>query len=115
MIVKELLNLDGINALYLDDDVADELIHEVAVSELMSDVLTMEHDNLLLITGLCTDQAIRTADIMGAVAVIVTQGKLVTENMLKISSESGISIFNTELQNFDVCHLLCASGEFSKR
>lgn len=112
MIVKELLEFSGILSLNSIDEVADEKINEVAVSELMSDVLTMEHENMLLITGLCTDQAIRTADIMGAVAIIVTQGKQVTDTMLKIANESGMALFRTDLQNFDVCQLLCRTGDF---
>lgn len=111
MIVKELLDLKGLESISLGD-VAHEEIHEVAVSELMSDVLTMEHDNLLLVTGLCTDQAIRTADIMGAVAIIVTQGKQVTDSMKNIAEDSGMALFCTELQNFDVCQVLCGTGEF---
>lgn len=96
------------------DDFADVEIHEAAVSELMSDVLTMEHDNLLLITGLCTDQAIRTADIMGAVAVIITQGKQVSPGMIRIAEESGIALFRTQLQNFNVCQILCGIGGFQQ-
>ncbi len=96
------------------EDFADVEIHEAAVSELMSDVLTMEHDNLLLITGLCTDQAIRTADIMGAVAVIITQGKQVSAGMIRIAEESGIALFRTDLQNFNVCQILCGSEEFKQ-
>lgn len=112
MLVKDLLSFSEITPVMVTDDSAGLEIHDAAVSELMSDVLTMEHDNLLLITGLCTDQAIRTADIMGAVAVIITQGKHVSESMKKIAHESGISLFKTDLQNFSMCQLLCGSGKF---
>jgi len=112
MRVQDLANYQEFSPLISFEECADVEIHEAAVSELMSDVLTMEHDNLLLITGLCTDQAIRTADIMGAVAIIITQGKQVTPSMIRIAEESGIALFRTDLQNFSVCQLLCGSGEF---
>ncbi len=114
MIVKDLQMFSDLTTLYIDDRIELESINEVAVSELMSDVLTMEHDNLLLVTGLCTDQAIRTADIMGAVAVVVTQNKRVTGSMLAIAKDSGMGLFATDLQNFDMCQKLCETGEFSK-
>lgn len=112
MRIRDLAEFTDFIPLISFDECADVEIHEAAVSELMSDVLTMEHDNLLLITGLCTDQAIRTADIMGAVAIIITQGKQVTASMIRIAEESGMALFRTDLQNFSVCQILCGSGKF---
>ena len=114
MLVKELQKFSMLTTLSMNDEIAEEPIEEVAVSELMSDVLTMEHENLLLVTGLCTDQAIRTAEIMGAVAVLITQGKKVTDTMRSIAEESGMALFSTSLQNFEMCQILCESKAFSK-
>ncbi len=114
MIVKELQKFSVITTIRMNDKIAQEPIGEVAVSELMSDVLTMEHENLMLITGLCTDQAIRTADIMGAVAILITQGKKVTDSMKEIADDSGMALFSTDLQNFEMCQLLCKSKAFCK-
>lgn len=89
----------------------DEKIEKVIVSELMSDVLTDEDsDNVVLVTGLCTEQAIRTADMIDAPAVVITTGKKITNPMLKIAKDAEISLFSTKLRNYDVCKIL--AGKF---
>lgn len=107
MKVSDLLSLSELHKVVYSDSVANETIEDVMVTELMSDVLTRNTDNLLQVTALCTDQAIRTADIVGAVAVIVTNGKEVTPSMIEIAEESDIALFTTNLRNFKVCSLLC--------
>lgn len=88
-------------------DMLNEKVEKIIVSELMSDVLTDDDaGNVVLVTGLCTEQAIRTADMIDAPAVIVTTGKKITAPMLKIAKEAGISLFSTKLRNYDVCKLL---------
>ena len=85
----------------------DRKVEHVIVSELMSDVLTEDYgESVILITGLCTEQAIRTASVVDAAAVIVTTGKKVTAPMLKIAKDAGISIFCTKLRNYEVCKLI---------
>ncbi len=110
MNVSELQKVDAINTVIASEEVLSDQYEVIAVSELMSDILTMDHDNMLLITALCTDQAIRTADIMGAVAVIVSKDKQITESMKTIARECDIALFSTELCNFELCSLLISSN-----
>ena len=109
MIVSDFLQLEEFKKVVYPESVATEEIADVMVTELMSDVLTRDTENLLQVTALCTDQAIRTADIVGAVAVVITNGKVITENMKKIAEEHEIALFSTPLCNFKVCSLLCQS------
>ena len=84
-----------------------EKIERIIVSELMSDVLTEDDGgNTILVTGLCTEQAIRTASMVDALAVIITTGKKVTPAMLKIAKDADISLFTAKLRNYEVCKLL---------
>ncbi len=107
MNVSELQYIDALTTVYASKEVLAEEIEVIAVSELMSDILTMDHDNMLLITALCTDQAIRTADIMGAVSVIISKGKQITDSMKRIAVECDIALFSTDLRNFELCsHLV---------
>ena len=43
----------------------------VVANDLMSDVLLNDADDILLLTSLASDQAIRTANIVGAMCVVV--------------------------------------------
>ena len=109
MIVSDLLSLNELIKIVFPRPVATKKIADVMVTELMSDVLTRDTENLLQVTALCTDQVIRTADIVGAVAVIITNGKVVTETMIQLAKEYEIALFSTDLRNFKVCSLLCQS------
>lgn len=106
MFVKKLTNIDVLNLVVNCSATMNEEIEHVVVSELMSDVLTMDHENLLLVTGLCTDQVIRTADIVGAVAIIITTGKNITEQMCALAKDAGIALFSTHIRNYEMCAIL---------
>jgi len=106
MTLNDLCTIEEFEQIAINDPL-DEKIERVIVSELMSDVLTDEDsENVVLITGLCTEQAIRTADMIDAPAVVITTGKKITAPMLKIAKDAGISLFSTKLRNYDVCKLL---------
>ncbi len=73
------------------------------VSDLMSDVLLVDGDVDLLITSLATTQAIRTADIVSAIGVIVVNGKAVTADMKVSAKELDVTLLKTKLSSFEVC------------
>lgn len=106
MILNDLCELKEFEQTALSNSL-NEKIERVIVSELMSDVLTDDDiGNVILITGLCTEQAIRTANMIDALAVVITTGKKITAPMLKIAKDAGISLFSTKLRNYEVCKLL---------
>ena len=112
MLIKNLCDFDEFETVELCDS-ADEEIKQIIVSELMSDVLTEDSGgNIILVTGLCTEQAIRTASMVDALAVIITTGKKITASMLKIAKDAGISLFATKLRNYEVCKLF--SGKLTE-
>jgi hypothetical protein len=107
MKMRDLCNLTEFETIDFDESLNDEKIEKIIVSELMSDVLTEDDGgNIILVTGLCTEQAIRTANMVDALAVVITTGKKINPAMLKIAKDAGISIFATKLRNYEVCKLL---------
>ncbi len=54
-------------------------------SDLMSDVLTLEDHDLLLITGLANPQTIRTAEMADIKMIIIARGKEITSGNEAIS------------------------------
>ena len=59
-------------------------------SDLMSDVLTLNADNILLITGLCNIQTIRTAEMANIEVILFARGKQVSEDMVQEAKENDI-------------------------
>jgi hypothetical protein len=61
-------------------------------SDLMSDVLTLDTDNLILITGLVNLQAIRTAEMADIRAIVLVRNKKANQQMIELACENGICI-----------------------
>jgi hypothetical protein len=78
-------------------------IHSVFASDLMSDVLMSDRDEMLLITSLSTEQSIRSAGIVGSEAIIIANRKTVTEGMIELAKEQSIALFCTEFPKYESC------------
>ena len=91
----------------------DKLDHEVEyafASDLMSDVLTVERPNLLLITGLANLQAIRTAEISDISFLVFARNKKVTSEMKKIAEENAMVLIESPLSMFRISGELYIAG-----
>ena len=73
------------------------------VSDLMSDVLTRTEEDFVIITSLNSDQVVRTADMVGAVGIVLVNGKQPQESMKKLAEEHGLTFIHTSLDAFNVC------------
>ena len=56
-------------------------------SDLMSDVLTLDCGDVLLVTGLCNLQTIRTAEMAEVSYILFVRGKKVTPDMLELARD----------------------------
>jgi predicted transcriptional regulator len=79
-------------------------------SDLMSDVLTLEEHDILLITGLANPQTIRTAEMADISLIIIVRGKEVTEEMIELAIENEITVLSSPFSMFKVCGLLYEHG-----
>jgi hypothetical protein len=79
-------------------------------ADLMSDVLAFARQGSLLITGLTTDQTIRTAAIKHLVAVVVIEGKQIGSDMLEAARDESVPLYRTPLSKFEACGLLLQAG-----
>lgn len=92
---------------------ADQLNQEVEMgysSDLMSDVLTLDTDNLILITGLVNLQAIRTAEMADIRAIVFVRNKKATEQMIELALENGMVILESPYSLFKSSGLLFQAG-----
>ena len=83
-------------------------VREIVSSDLMSDVLVNDREISMLITSLATPQALRTADIVNARSVLIVNGKSITDDMVAMARDLGLTLLRTEKASFTVCGLLYA-------
>ena len=93
--------LDG--KLMAGDGNSPRAVGAVVANDLMSDVLLNDADDILLLTSLSSDQAIRTAHIVGAMGVVVHNAKPLSETMLKVAADLGVPLVSSPLAKYDAC------------
>ncbi len=81
----------------------DKQINHVIASDLMSDVLLVDEENMLLITSLASDQTLRTAQIVGAAGVVVVNGKPLPSSMCQVAEELGMTLLTSAFTKYDAC------------
>jgi predicted transcriptional regulator len=75
-------------------------------SDLMSDVLRIDTDNLMLLTGLANMQAIRTAEMADISCIILARGKKATNEMIELAEENEITIIESPYSMFHIAGIL---------
>ncbi len=92
---------------------AERLDEEVEMgysSDLMSDVLTLDTDRFILITGLVNLQAIRTAEMADIRAIVFVRNKKATPQMIDLARENGMCILESSYSLFKSSGLLFQAG-----
>ena len=79
-------------------------------SDLMSDVLTLDSDNLLLVTGLNNLQTIRTSEMSDITYILFVRDKKASDDMKELAEENGITLIECSYSMFWACSLLCNMG-----
>jgi hypothetical protein len=93
-----------------------DLIDQVEVtsacsSDLMSDVLTLEHPHtILLITGLCNLQALRTAEMADIKCILFVRDKHLNLDMIKLGQENEMILMEYSGSMFKTAGLLYEAG-----
>jgi len=79
-------------------------------SDLMSDVLTLQSSNFLLITGLVNIQTIRTAEMADINCIILVRKKKALPEILEIAKQNKIVLIECPYSMFKTCGLLFKAG-----
>jgi len=88
----------------------DREIKKAFSSDLMSDVLTLDEDSILLISGLANIQLIRTAEMADIHVVVLARGKVASSDMVELANENNIVIIQTPRSIFGASGLLYSNG-----
>lgn len=79
-------------------------------SDLMSDVLTRDYEDTVLITGLSNIQAIRTAEMSDIGVVIIARNKEVSDEMIRLAASNNIVLLKSAYSLFRISGLLYEAG-----
>ncbi|MEG1763429.1 MAG: hypothetical protein RR190_05210 [Bacteroidales bacterium] len=85
-------------------------LQHVFASDLMSDVLTLKTDEILLVTGLCNIQTIRTAEMSDVKAILFVRGKKATEEMIELANENEIILMECPYSMYRTSGMLWEAG-----
>ncbi len=98
--------VDG-EALWFPDPAAP--VAGVVVADLMSDVLVDASPGFVLVTGLATVQAVRTAVIADLAAVVFTRGKAVPPEVVELAKEMKVPVVASPRSLFEAAGALYAA------
>jgi predicted transcriptional regulator len=79
-------------------------------SDLMSDILTTDTENLLIITGMANLQLIRTAEMVEARNILIVRNKKATPEMIELANENNMVILETPYSLFRTSGILYEAG-----
>lgn len=79
-------------------------------SDLMSDVLTLDCGDVLLITGLCNLQTIRTAEMAEVSYILFVRGKKATPDMMELARENNMVLLETDHSMYHTAGELYSAG-----
>ncbi len=79
-------------------------------SDLMSDVLTLNTDSLLLITGLANMQTIRTAEMADIRHILFVRNKMPSQEMISLAQQEEMTLILCPKSMFGACALLSNAG-----
>lgn len=96
--------------LTLDGKCLDSEILTAFACDMMSDALAYVDSHTVLLTGLCTLQVLRTAEMLDIPVVVFVRGKQPSEEMLSLARENGTCILCTETTMFQACGVLYEAG-----
>lgn len=85
-------------------------LHKAFSSDLMSDVLTLDEDNILLITGLSNVQSVRTAEMADIGVVLLARNKIASAEMIELAEENGLILLQTPYSIFRTSGILYQNG-----
>jgi predicted transcriptional regulator len=95
---------------YTGDDKLETVVQAACGADLMSDVMAFVKEEVVLLTGLVTIQAIRTAIIMDVSVVVFVRGKKPMQDVVNLARENNIILLSTNLPMFLACGKLYAAG-----
>ena len=117
MNLNELMGLMAAKS-YTPSLMKDKEINFAFCSDLMSDALVIMNsvkdptilEHTILITGLATQQSIRTAEMLDVDVVLLVRGKIPSEKVILLAHEAQVMLLSTETTMFNASGILFEKG-----
>jgi predicted transcriptional regulator len=102
--LAEKLELKSVTALF------DKEISGVYISDMVSDVIANAKPGNLLVTVQIHNNVVAAANLVDISGIVVTQGKLPADDVVKMAEKAEIPIFTTDLNRWQVATKLYEAG-----
>lgn len=109
MTPEDIIELLGATCICGEQELQRTIKHAFA-ADLMSDVLRLNTEDMLLITGMANLQVIRTAEMSEIPFILFVRGKTVTPEMQTLARENNILLLQCKQSMFKVCGELYKAG-----
>ncbi len=109
MTLQDIVRLLNATVIYENQHLQKE-IKKAFAADLMSDVLRLNTENMLLITGMANLQVIRTAEMSDISYILFVRDKKVTPDMQALAQENNIALMQCKQSMFKVCGELYQAG-----
>jgi len=109
MTVKEITGIIDGRVICCEEKISTSVEYAFA-SDLMSDVLTLEKENMVLITGLANLQAIRTAEMSDISCIIFARDKKIGEEIISLAKENNMILIESPHSLFYISGELYKAG-----
>lgn len=109
MDVKQIMELTGATCICGDPGSPVEIRYGFA-ADLMSDVLIIDTEELLLVTGLCNIQTIRTAEMSDLRCILFVRNKKATPEMIELARQHEIILLESPYSMFRAVGQLARAG-----
>jgi hypothetical protein len=109
MTIKEIIGLVDGKVLCCEERL-NTYVEFAFASDLMSDVLTIEKENMVLITGLANMQAIRTSEMSDISCIVFARDKKIGVDMISLARENKMTIIESPHSMFHISGELYKAG-----
>jgi len=109
MTIKEIAEIIDGKVICCEDKISTSVEYAFS-SDLMSDVLTIEKENLLLITGLANLQTIRTSEMSDISCIIFARDKKIGQEMVALARENNMILVESPHSMFHISGELYKAG-----
>jgi predicted transcriptional regulator len=109
MTIKEISEIIDGKVICCEENLSARVEYAFA-SDLMSDVLTVEKENIVLITGLANLQTIRTSEMSEIGCIIIARGKKTGEEMISLAKENNMILIESSHSLFYISGKLYKAG-----
>ena len=109
MKIERIVQLLDANILCGHHRISEEISHAFS-SDLMSDVLTLDAENILLVTGLANVQIIRTAEVADIHYLVIVRNKKISKDIIELAEGLNMVVIESPYSMFKASGILYSHG-----